>query len=93
MSARCGSCGTDNPFAYPCHQQGCPHQHPLAQEPGLAPCPHCFESSGYVWEHGNDWESGPWSHQTNTPCSYCAGSGVVDEPRAIEDMTSDEVAF
>lgn len=32
-----------------------------------APCPHCFESSGYVWQHGNDWESGPWSVQTKPP--------------------------
>lgn len=41
------------------------------------PCPCCFESSGYVWEHGTDWDSGPWSHQTNIPCSECNGSGVV----------------
>lgn len=54
---------------------------------GQAPCPHCFESSGYVWEHGNDWNSGPWSHQTNIPCSYCDGTGSVeDEPMTLDDM-------
>lgn len=42
-----------------------------------APCPCCFESSGYVWEHGNDWASGPWSHQTNIPCKECNGTGSV----------------
>jgi hypothetical protein len=43
----------------------------------FAPCPACFESSGYVWEHGNDWNSGPWSHQTNIPCRECEGTGLV----------------
>lgn len=42
-----------------------------------APCPACFESSGYVWEHGTDWESGPWSHQTSIPCRVCHGTGLV----------------
>ena len=28
---------------------------PWDEYPGQAPCPACFESSGYVWEHGNDW--------------------------------------
>lgn len=42
-----------------------------------APCPYCFESSGYQWEHGNDWESGPWSNQTNIPCGGCDGTGLV----------------
>lgn len=41
-----------------------------------APCPCCFESSGYVWEHGQDF-NGPWSVQTNIPCSECNGSGQV----------------
>ena len=53
--------------------------------PGQAPCPHCFESSGYVWEHGNDWNSGPWSHQTNIPCKYCNGTGTVDSPLVTAD--------
>lgn len=41
------------------------------------PCPHCFESSGYVWQHGNDWENGPWSVQTNIPCRECNGAGEL----------------
>lgn len=50
-------------------------------------CPHCFESSGYVWEHGNDWNDGPWSHQTNIPCRYCEGTGKIDsEPVTLDDL-------
>lgn len=67
----------------------------LPPEPtaGFAPCPACFESSGYVWEHGNDWESGPWSHQTNIPCRECNGTGLVEaEVRSLEDMEADRDA-
>lgn len=53
--------------------------------PGQAPCPACFESSGYVWEHGNDWNSGPWSHQTNIPCRHCNGTGTVEAPLVTLD--------
>jgi phage terminase large subunit GpA-like protein len=64
------------------------------QYPGQAPCPHCFESSGYVWEHGNDWNSGPWSVQTNIPCKHCNGTGIVDSPLAtlddLEGLAADE---
>ncbi len=57
---------------------------------GYAPCPHCFESSGYVWEHGHDWESGPWSHQTNTPCPACHGTGLVDaDIRTLDDLETE----
>lgn len=62
------------------------------QYPGQAPCPACFESSGYVWEHGNDWDSGPWSHQTNIPCRYCNGTGTVDSPLATLDDLENEAA-
>jgi len=57
-----------------------------------APCPCCFESSGYVWEHGNDWESGPWSHQTNIPCRACNGTGLVeaDDARTLDDLENEE---
>lgn len=62
--------------------------------PGQAPCPACFESSGYVWEHGNDWNSGPWSHQTNIPCRYCNGTGTVDSLLVtlddLENLAADE---
>lgn len=62
---------------------------------GQCACPYCFESSGYVWEHGNDWESGPWSHQTNIPCGHCNGTGVYEEPApaAPPERPDDEVAF
>lgn len=64
--------------------------------PGQAPCPHCFESSGYVWEHGNDWDSGPWSHQTNIQCRECSGTGTVDSPLAtledLEELAAEEGA-
>lgn len=63
--------------------------------PGQAPCPHCYESSGYVWEHGNDWNSGPWSNQTNIPCKHCNGTGSVDAPLVtlddLEELAMDEV--
>lgn len=58
---------------------------------GFVDCPCCFESSGYVWEHGNDWDSGPWSHQTNVPCPECNGTGKVEcEPRTLDDLESEE---
>jgi hypothetical protein len=64
--------------------------------PGQAPCPHCFESSGYVWEHGDDWDSGPWSHQTNIPCRECNGTGTVEAELItlddLDDMAADEEA-
>ncbi|MER9697611.1 hypothetical protein [Mesorhizobium sp. M0146] len=56
-----------------------------------SPCPACFESSGYVWEHGNDWDSGPWSSQTNIPCHYCNGTGMVDgEPVTLDDLEAQD---
>lgn len=62
--------------------------------PGQAPCPACFESSGYVWEHGNDWNTGPYSVQTNIRCKYCNGTGTVDSPLAtladLENEAADE---
>lgn len=36
--------------------------------PGYAPCQHCFESCGFVCEFGNDWNDGPYVHQTRIPC-------------------------
>lgn len=52
-----------------------------------APCPHCFESCGYLAEHGNDWHSGPYSHITAIPCRECHGTGYVD----AEDATDTEL--
>lgn len=56
------------------------------------PCPCCFESSGYVWEHGHDRESGPWSVQTNIPCRECNGTGMVPGDPADEFDREDEFA-
>ena len=48
--------------------------------PGQAPCPHCFESSGYAarivsatWTDPSYAESDPCS-----PCPYCETTGTVD---------------
>lgn len=71
---------------------GRPDMCPRDPYPGQAPCPACFESSGYVWEHGNDWDSGPWSNQTNIRCQHCNGTGTVDAPLAtLDDL--EELAF
>lgn len=62
--------------------------------PGQAPCPSCFESSGYIWEHGNDRNTGPWSVQTTIQCKHCNGTGTVDAPLAtmddLENLSADE---
>ena len=56
---------------------------------GQAPCPACFESSGYVWEHGFDWNTGPWSNQTTIQCRECNGTGTVDRSLVtLEDLES-----
>lgn len=55
-----------------------------------APCPHCFESCGYLVEFGNDWNSGPWSNQTNIPCRYCDGTGLVRASEVGPDDERDE---
>lgn len=62
----------------------------LMDEPAeqLAPCPYCYESCGYVVEFGNDWDSGPWSHQTNIPCRECLGTGSVpSDAMTIDDLS------
>ncbi|WP_129414902.1 hypothetical protein [Mesorhizobium sp. Pch-S] len=67
-------CGDLSPSQ--CEEIPCPWKASTSAEhsyPGQAPCPHCYESSGYVWEHGNDWNTGPWSTQTNIRCSHCDG--------------------
>lgn len=57
------------------------------RDQNLVECPCCFESSGYVWEHGNDWDTGPWSVQTTTRCGKCNGTGFVEaEPLTIDDL-------
>jgi hypothetical protein len=53
----------------------------------MVECPCCFESSGYLWEHGSDWDTGPWSVQTTTQCGECNGTGFVEaEPLTLDDL-------
>lgn len=57
--------------------------------PGLAPCPHCFESSGYAarlvpatWYDPAYAEADPLH-----PCPYCNGTGDVEcEDVTLEDL-------
>lgn len=57
--------------------------------PGLAPCPHCFESSGYAERyHHHTWDEPGWSDADPTrPCPYCEGTGSVE----MEDATDEEL--
>lgn len=57
--------------------------------PGYAPCPHCFESSGYAGQI----ISATWTDPSyedadySRPCWHCAGSGRVEaEPITLEDL-------
>lgn len=63
----------------------------LGDDTAFAPCPVCFESCGFHVEHGYDWDSGPYSHQTRIPCSECNGTGLVpcDAPTAPNDRADD----
>lgn len=62
--------------------------------PGQAPCPHCFESSGYMartvsatWYEPAYDESDPTRR-----CPTCEGTGTVEAPLAtLDDL--DELAF
>jgi hypothetical protein len=59
--------------------------------PGYGPCPHCFESCGFVCEFGNDWNDGPYVHQTRIPCRECEGTGYVEaEPITLDDFDNME---
>jgi hypothetical protein len=57
--------------------------------PGLGPCPHCFESSGYAarW-NPHTWDEPGWCDADPTrPCPVCEGTGSVE----MEDATDDEL--
>jgi hypothetical protein len=61
---------------------------------GQAPCPHCFESSGYAARvHQATWYEPAWEDSDPTrPCPYCNGTGTVDsELVTLEDL--EELAF
>lgn len=57
--------------------------------PGLAPCPHCFESSGYEARWIPDsWTEPGWAESDyGRPCRECNGTGSVE----MEDATDDEL--
>lgn len=54
---------------------------------GLAPCPHCFESSGYMARHyPHTWYEPGWSEPDPTRrCEVCEGTGYVDAEEATDD--------
>jgi len=62
-----------------------------AEEPynGQAPCPHCFESSGYAerW-NPHTWDDPGFSDADPTrPCPHCDGTGSVEcEPITLQDL-------
>jgi hypothetical protein len=54
-----------------------------------APCPNCFESSGYMARvHAATWTDPAWADSDPmNPCPVCEGTGSVDsEPATLEDL-------
>ena len=64
--------------------------------PGQAPCPNCFESSGYVSRTiSATWYEPAWEDTDySRPCPVCNGTGTVDSPLAtlddLENLAADE---
>lgn len=64
--------------------------------PGQAPCPACFESSGYKARcHPDTWEEPGWAEpDPMRPCEECGGTGTVDSPLAtfddLEELAAEE---
>lgn len=64
--------------------------------PGQAPCPHCFESSGYAERvHPATWYEPSWSDSDPTrPCPYCNATGIVGCPLVtlddLEELAAEE---
>lgn len=58
-----------------------------------APCPHCFESSGYAGRvHPHTWDDPAWEDADPTrPCPYCDATGFVDsEPVTLDDLEAQD---
>lgn len=93
VERNCTNCGVSNPFMYPCHQQGCPHQHPESGErySPLADCPACFESCGYLGDHSRGYDGADcFTPNPLRPCPECNGTGKVEcQPRTLEDLESE----
>ena len=56
-AAPCTDCGVADPFMYPCHQQGCPHQHAQMSGADLQHPDYCTICGGAHWfecDHRDD---------------------------------------
>lgn len=56
---------------------------------GFAPCPHCFESSGYAARvNSATWLEPAWADaDPMNPCPYCNATGSVEcEPITLHDL-------
>jgi hypothetical protein len=63
----------------------------ITDEPynGQAPCPHCFESSGYAerWNPHTWDDPGFFDADPTRPCPHCDGTGSVEcEPITLHDL-------
>lgn len=61
---------------------------------GHAPCPHCFESSGYAARIIPDswWEPGWAEPDPLSPCPYCEGTGYVEcDLVTLEDLENEDL--
>lgn len=61
--------------------------------PGYAPCPYCFESSGYAERvHPHTYYEPGWSDADPTrPCPECNGTGMVEcKPVTLEDLDNED---
>jgi hypothetical protein len=58
---------------------------------GLADCPCCFESCGYLGDHSRGYDGAECFTPSNRPCPECNGTGKVEcEPRTLDDLESEE---
>lgn len=67
------------------------HEADVGGEPynGFAPCPHCFESSGYAARivSATYWEPSWVEPDPLRQCPYCGGTGEVEcEPITLDDL-------
>jgi hypothetical protein len=60
-----------------------------------APCPHCFESSGYAARiHPDSWSEPGWAEPDPCqPCPYCDATGMAPASEVGPDDERDEDWF